>query len=407
MKVFALGGYGKVGLPAIKLLAASDLVTEIAVAGRNLERAEQAAREIGEKAVAVQADGTDEEKLASLLAGYDVVLNAAWGKTILSAIRAATRTGTHYCDVVSWGDTVKQVLQAAPEAAEIAAIIAIGISPCISNLMAVHVAQQLDKVEQLQIGRADVYDFKTGRELTPQDWLKAPQERLAALHEFRSFFTWMVRTQQKDGLRTALGYQDGRWVETDPLTSGLGVPCLDSGTLALHPFTSTGDFIGMLPTDLAKAPPMMISFSPLPPQLHAVLLDQVRRMLAGDVDVEAAVSAFYDTAERDPHHWLTLPDDFVPIPKMWVRALGHKGGRAARCNCWFTAPMWNVGGYFLTSVALAAAALKILRGEMRERGVMTAEKAFEPLSFFDQVVSLLPDPLPDGKMIDESFDWLE
>ena len=41
MKVFALGGCGKVGLPAIKLLAASDLVTEIAVAGRNLERAER------------------------------------------------------------------------------------------------------------------------------------------------------------------------------------------------------------------------------------------------------------------------------------------------------------------------------------------------------------------------------
>lgn len=31
MKVFALGGYGKAGLPAIKLLAQSDLITEIAV----------------------------------------------------------------------------------------------------------------------------------------------------------------------------------------------------------------------------------------------------------------------------------------------------------------------------------------------------------------------------------------
>ena len=29
MKVFALGGYGKVGLPALKLLAQSDLVTEV------------------------------------------------------------------------------------------------------------------------------------------------------------------------------------------------------------------------------------------------------------------------------------------------------------------------------------------------------------------------------------------
>ena len=51
MKVFALGGYGKVGLPAVKLLAQSDLITKIAVAGRSQERAAEAAAEIGEKAV--------------------------------------------------------------------------------------------------------------------------------------------------------------------------------------------------------------------------------------------------------------------------------------------------------------------------------------------------------------------
>ena len=36
-------------LQAIKLLAQSDLVTEIAIVGRSLERARKAAREIGEK----------------------------------------------------------------------------------------------------------------------------------------------------------------------------------------------------------------------------------------------------------------------------------------------------------------------------------------------------------------------
>ena len=69
MKVFALGGYGKVGMQAIKLLAQSDLITEIAVAGRNIARAEEAAKEIGEKAIARHADGTDEGELTSLLEG--------------------------------------------------------------------------------------------------------------------------------------------------------------------------------------------------------------------------------------------------------------------------------------------------------------------------------------------------
>jgi hypothetical protein len=69
--------------------------------------------------------------------------------------------------------------------------------------------------------------------------------------------------------------------------------------------------------------------------------------------------------------------------------------------------MWDVDDYLLTGVALAVAVLRILRGEVREQGVMTAEKAFEPLPFFDEVVALIPDPPPDGKLIDESFEWLE
>ena len=163
MRVFALGGYGKVGLPAIQLLAQSDLVTEIAVAGRSLERAEETAGEIGEKAIAVHADGTDEQELTSLLAGYDVVMNAAFGKTVLSAIRAAMHTGAHYCDAGTFGDFVDQVLPLSPEAeaAGITAIVANGISPCVSNLMGVHVARQLDEVEQLQLGRADIVDFQS------------------------------------------------------------------------------------------------------------------------------------------------------------------------------------------------------------------------------------------------------
>ena len=380
MKVFALGGSGKVGLPAIKLLAASDLVTEIAVAGRDLERAEQAAGEIGAKGIAVRADGTDEQALAPLLSGYDVVLNAAWGKTVLPAIRAATHTGVHYCDVATFGSSVDQALALGPEAeaAGIRAIVAIGISPCISNLMGVHVARQLDEVEQLQLGRADIVDFGTGRELSPRQWLADPQESLAALHAFRGAIGWMLGILEKHDIRTALVYQDSGWGEVDPIRDGTDVPRLQGGTVTSYPFVSCGSFWGTLPGDLAKVPPMEMYWGALPPQLYAVLREQALRMLEGEIDRDTALDVLYETAERDPHRWLTLPEDYTPPPKLWVRAVGRKGGRAARSTCWFTAPMWDVGGYFLTSVPLVVAALQILRGEMRERGVMTVEQAFDP-----------------------------
>jgi len=127
MKVFALGGYGKTGLPAIKLLVESDLVTEIAIAGRNLERAEKVAAEIGEKALAVQVDGTDEQELTSLLAGYDFIVNAATNDAVLPSIRAAIHNGAHYCDM-AWAGVLEQAGKLGPEAdaANITVVIATG-----------------------------------------------------------------------------------------------------------------------------------------------------------------------------------------------------------------------------------------------------------------------------------------
>ncbi len=97
MKVFILGGYGAVGLPSAEMLAKSDLVTEIVLAGRNMERAELAAAEIGDKVRAVQVDGADEKQLASLLAGYDIIVNTASNQVALPVLQAAVSASAHYC----------------------------------------------------------------------------------------------------------------------------------------------------------------------------------------------------------------------------------------------------------------------------------------------------------------------
>ena len=406
MKIFALGGYGKVGFPAIKLLAQSDLITEITVAGRNLERAEKAATKIGEKGVAVQADGSDEEKLTSLLAGCDIVMNGANDGTVLPTIRAAIRTGTQYCDANVANEQALQLTSEA-EAAGITSIVATGICPCISNLMGVHAARQLEEVEQLQLGFSSFFNWESGRDLTPRQWLEEPEESLAALQEFRPFIAWMLQMAQEEGSRTACIYHDDLWVETDPVRSGMDVPMTQGGTLNAYPYFSSAPLFGSLPNDLSRLSPVEMFFSPLPPQLHDLLREHALHELGGEMDSGVATNSFYDTFEKDPPRWLTLPDDFVTPPLLWVHAAGRKEGRAARCSCWFTAPIWNVGVYFLTSAALAVAVRKILCGEIGERGVMTAEIAFEPLSFFDEVAAVLPEPLPDGKLIGDSFKWLQ
>ncbi len=273
--------------------------------------------------------------------------------------------------------------------------------------MGVHLARQLEKVEQLQIGHAFMLNFQSGQELTHQQWLKDPMESLAALHECRSFIAWLLQILQETSIQTALDYQVSRWVEIDPIRSGLDVPLTQGGSITIYPYFCGNPPFPSLPRDLATVSPVEMAFSPLPPQLHNLLREQALRILEGEINSETGVNSFYNIVESNPLHWLTLLDDFTPIPILWVRAVGRKDGRAARCSCWFTAPMWYVGLWFLTSVALAAAVRMILGGEISERGVMTAEKAFEPLPFLDEVVHLMPNSLPGGKMIDKSFEWLE
>jgi hypothetical protein len=103
-------------------------------------------------------------------AGYDIIMNAAYDGTVLPTIQAAIRTGTHYCDV---NGVIEQALQltSEAEAVGITSIIANGIGPCITNLMGVHMARQLEEVEQLQLGFASIFNWESRRELTPRQWL--------------------------------------------------------------------------------------------------------------------------------------------------------------------------------------------------------------------------------------------
>lgn len=56
---------------------------------------------------------------------------------------------------------------------------------------------------------------------------------------------------------------------------------------------------------------------------------------------------------------------------------------------------------------MTTAALKILRGEMTERGVTTAEQAPDPESFVTAIARLPPELQPHGQLVRESLHWLD
>ena len=404
MRVFVVGGSGTVGRDVIGLLAPSDLVSHIGVAGRNRAHAEKAAAAIGVKGTAVHADASDEQDLAQRLAGYDLVVNAATDETVMPVLRSAIKAGVHYCDVNLVDEATE--LTAEAEEAGITAIIRNGIGPGLSNLMGMHVARQLDEVRQLQRGMASLINFDPLNEVTSLSWLHDPDAIRIVLHEFAPFMIWMLEMMQENGRRTMLDLQHGQWLEVDPIGQGVVVP-YDGGIGLTYPFASLDSFWQALPTELAELAPMEMWFSTLPPQADAVLREQTRRMVDDGIDPGTAVGAFFDVVDADPQGWLTVPDGYIPVPIMWLRAIGHKDGRPARSDCWISALLPELPGWFLTNAALAAAALKMLHGEVTRPGVMTAEQAFDPESFFDELAGLLPQPPSDGHLLSRSFHWLD
>jgi hypothetical protein len=406
MKIFMLGGYGAVGMPAARLLVENELVSRVTLAGRHLEKARQAAAQLGAKANAVAVDAADETQLASAVAGYDVVLNLVGNQVARATLQAAIRSGASYCDV-GWDWAFVDDMQTLTDEARDAGITAIlcnGISPCLTNLMGVHAAAQLDQIEQLQGGRS--WLFVNAISLTPAQWPDDPEQGLATLGRQRGFLEWALQLVREKGGRTVRAYRDGQWVDEDPTRSGVAAPRSNGNTVSVFPYLAMDPFFGELPRDISKES-VGLWFTPFPRPLQDLFREQAMRVAASESDPAGALKAFFARVESDPAGWLTPPADYEPLSPDWVVAVGHKDGRPARFSCWLAPANWSDhSGWLLTSIPLVVTTLAILRGDVQQRGVLTAEKAFDPSRYFADVATLYSELPPGSGLIEESFAWL-
>ncbi len=148
-KITVLGGCGVVGTAAVKMLASQkDVFSEVIIADLNLERAKQMAKEF-DHVSAIKCDANDVKSIKSAIRGSDVVLNTVgpyyhYGIPILTAV---IESGTNYVDVCD--DTMPTFealkLDAAAKQAGITALIGMGSSPGVTNLLARFGASELLK----------------------------------------------------------------------------------------------------------------------------------------------------------------------------------------------------------------------------------------------------------------------
>lgn len=153
--VTCLGGAGGMGRTLARHLCRSGAPHRLVVADLDGEAAVSTARELAAEArcevVAAQVDALDPDSLQTLLADSDLLANAAgpFFRLGVPTLRGAIATGTPYVDICDDPQPTLDMLALDAQAkdAGVAALIGMGASPGLSNLMARRAADRLDEVE--------------------------------------------------------------------------------------------------------------------------------------------------------------------------------------------------------------------------------------------------------------------
>lgn len=393
MRVFLLGGAGYVGMLTAKRLADHPKVSEVAIAGRNVERAKQGASEIGEKGSYARADAMDIEGLARALGGYDVLINTAGPDFLIQpkAVRAAIEAGVHYCDIAADGPSAEDVLNLTEKAedAGITAIIGIGSCPGVSNLMMMHAASQFDEVDEVRFyGTLPLAEFM-------EPMLRSDSSKIDESGQVSASLETLMKWYE----RPARVFRNGKLTSVDPFDSGITATLPGGCTLTAYPANTVEPIT--IPRYLEAVKNVSVLGCIVPSPLIELIRQLTDEISARKKGTREAVLAFVKEVKEDKGKWLANPEN-APLEFIaWASATGVKNGERGLYT------MVQGKEWVSTAAPLSLATLKLLNGEMMTRGVLPPEACFEPMPFMKEVAYNVLDGPSDTALFDESFKQLD
>jgi len=200
MHIIVLGGAGAMGRIAVRTLTEYSDIDQITIADYNEERAHEVAASLHSSNILVkQIDVNDEERLRALLRGADVVLNAVEYVFNLPVLKACIREKVHYADLGGLFHMTRTLMNMHAEvsAAGITAILGMGGTPGVTNVLARAAVDKLDRVESIKVQLGCSDDTPSSSPLV------APYSLRTILDEF---------TKQPQV------FQDGKWYPQQPLS---------------------------------------------------------------------------------------------------------------------------------------------------------------------------------------------
>jgi len=154
-----VGGAGNVGSAATSILAKSNIFSEIIIADKDFERANEIAKKLGSIVSFKKLDADDPDSIRNAVIGSSVILNTIgpcykFGSSILNI---AINLGIDYIDICDDIDGTEALLKMDNKAknSNVSAIINTGSSPGLTNIIAKFVSDSLlDKVNSVDIYHA-------------------------------------------------------------------------------------------------------------------------------------------------------------------------------------------------------------------------------------------------------------
>ena len=154
MHIIVLGGAGAMGRVTVRTLTEYEDVDQITIADYNEERAHDVAATLNSSKILVrQIDVCDSERLSTLVRGATVVLSAVEYVFNQPILRVCIQEKVHYADLGGLFHMTRKLMDMSPEAeaAGITAILGMGGTPGITNILARAAVDKLDRVDSIKV----------------------------------------------------------------------------------------------------------------------------------------------------------------------------------------------------------------------------------------------------------------
>lgn len=368
MKIIIMGGSGGMGRAAVRTALTFDFVTEIVVAGIDGGLAKRFVASLNDPRVRnLHLDVTDTASLRQAISEVDVVLNAAgpffrFGVPILEA---SIEEGKHYCDICDdWQPTVEMLkLGEKAKARGVTAVVGMGASPGILNLLCVKAANELDEVDDI------VSAWKLSGAVNDDDGFTPPVAEghvdAAAVH--------LVHCLSEE-IRVV---RNGEMVDTRPLEhTQIDFPTLgklDIWSLG-HPEAVT------LPRrfpNLKNCYNGMLGIGEIVEDLREV----ANAVSAGQLGVEDAARMLTGEGGREERQKRLSKTEREDVPGALAFASGRKNGQPANAGA-FIENRPAGGMATITGIPLALFLPLLHNGSLKQHGVFAPEEAIDPDAFF-------------------------